>query len=70
MHEHSSGLDFVALASSRVSAEVRRESVLHLKRDAPTHHAYAIHGVHNRFAVTREQIATLELNHRLSIGVQ
>lgn len=62
-NEHAAWLHFLALAGLGVLLVIIRESVFELQRDAPSHHANTVDGVHQGFDRRSKDVAARGVNH-------
>ena len=62
IHEHASGLHFVALACSFIGLEVLGPRVFELERDAPTHDADAVDRVDDSVGIVLQNVAAGEFD--------
>lgn len=69
IHKHTARLDFAAIAGPGIGREILGEHVLKLERDTAPHHADTIDGIHKRFHVSVQNVASTEIDHVAPISV-
>src|SRR5580698_285250 len=63
-HEHLADLDFLVFAGILIGAEVLRKRLFKHQSDPFAHHAYRIHGIHQRFGRGVEKITLGKFHHQ------